>query len=217
MIGRLTAAGVLMAAQSAAFAEGHALAARAGALGLGIEYAYSVSERFTVRAGLNGSKISTDAEESGIAYDVDLVWDSVSIAFDLHPTKGALRLTGGILQNDNRLETLAQVAGNTTVGATTYTPTEIGTLRGEIRFDDTAPFAGLGWDWSRRKERFGMSLDLGVVSQGDPVAELTGEGGTLLGDPAFHADLEAEESELEDSLDDLDLVPYFTLGFVFRF
>jgi hypothetical protein len=61
-----------------------------------------------------------------------------------------------------------------------------------------------------------MSFDIGVVSQGAPRVSLTGTG-TLLGDPAFESDIAAEEAELTRSLDDLDLVPYMTLGFVFRF
>ena len=216
MIGRATVAGMLVLAQSAAFAEGHAVAAKAGALGLGVEYTFSLTERLAVRAGLNGSQIGTDAEESGIDYDIDLVWDSLSVAFDFHPTQGALRLTGGLLQNDNRLETVGLLSGNTTIGDATYTPAEIGTLSGTVKFDDTAPFAGLGWDWSRGKRRFGMSLDLGVVSQGAPSVDLQASG-TLFDDQSFQADIAAEEAELVDSLDDLDLVPYMSLGFVFRF
>jgi hypothetical protein len=216
MIGRATVAGMLVLAQSPAFAEGHAVAAKAGALGLGVEYTFSLTERLAVRAGLNGSRIGTDAEESGIDYDIDLVWDSLSVAFDFHPTQGALRLTGGLLQNDNRLETVGLLSGNTTIGDATYTPAEIGTLSGTVKFDDTAPFAGLGWDWSRGKRRFGMSLDFGIVSQGAPSVDLQASG-TLFDDQSFQADIAAEEAELVNSLDDLDLVPYMSLGFVFRF
>ena len=135
MIGKMAAVSVLVLGQSAAFAEGHAVAAKVGALGLGLEYSYQVSERFVVRAGVNGSQVGTDAEESGIDYDIDLVWDSLSVAFDFHPTRGPLRLTAGLLKNDNRLETTARLSGNTTIGDETYTPQEIGSLTGEVGFD----------------------------------------------------------------------------------
>jgi hypothetical protein len=62
-----------------------------------------------------------------------------------------------------------------------------------------------------------MSFDIGMLDQGDPVVTLTGNG-TLLGDPAFEQDINAEEAELQSSLDgDVDLVPYLSLGLVFRF
>lgn len=212
----LLLAGLWGAGQSAAWAEGHAVAAKAGALGLGLEYAYSISERVGLRVGLNGSEFGFDAEESGIEYDFDLVWDSLSVAVDFHPRGTALRLTGGVLRNDNRLEAVSRSAGNITVGDTTYTPAEIGTLTGRVGFDDTAPFVGVGWDWSKRKTGFGVSFDLGVLQQGSPQVSLTADG-TIVGDPVFASDVAAEERELSDSLEDFDLLPFATLGLVFRF
>jgi hypothetical protein len=77
-------------------------------------------------------------------------------------------------------------------------------------------FAGLGWDWSRDASLFGMSLDIGVVDQGDPVATLRGSG-TLLGNPSFEQDIRAEEIELAGEASDFDLVPFLSVGFQFRF
>lgn len=214
---RLIVLGALTGVGSAAHAEGqHALAAKAGFLGLGIEYTYQVNERLGVRAGLNGSKYGFDGVESGIRYDFDLIWDSMSLAVDFHPRRSPLRLTAGVLSNDNGLRAVSRPAGDIVVGATTYTPAEVGTLSAGIGFDSTAPFIGLGWDWSRNKRRFGVSFDLGVVDQGPPRLALVADG-ALLGDPMFEADIALEQAELQDSLDDLDLLPYATLGFVFRF
>jgi hypothetical protein len=88
-------------------------------------------------------------------------------------------------------------------------------LRGAVGFDSVAPFIGIGWDWSR-SNRFGIALDLGVLSQGSPTVSLSADG-SLLGDPMFLADLAAEEAELQDSLGDLDLMPFVNFGLVFRF
>ncbi|HLF09706.1 MAG TPA: hypothetical protein VJA26_00700 [Gammaproteobacteria bacterium] len=216
MIGRLAIVGILMVAHSAAFAEGQAVGVKAGALGLGVEYTYALNDRVSFRAGLNGSELGFDREESGIEYDFDLVWDSLSLTVDFHPLTTALRVSGGLLSNDNRLEGVSRPTGNITIGNMTYTPAQVGTLASLVSFDATAPFAGVGWDWSRDEGFFGMSFDIGVVSQGAPQVTLTGNG-TVAGDPSFQADIQAEAVELADSLDDFDLVPYLTLGFVFRF
>ena len=61
-----------------------------------------------------------------------------------------------------------------------------------------------------------MSFDLGVLDQGAPNVTLRATG-SLLGDPAFEQDLRDEEAQLRDSLGNLDLLPYMTVGFVFRF
>jgi hypothetical protein len=208
-------AGLLLLGQAYAHAEGHALALKAGALGIGVEYTHDFSERLALRAGLNGSRFGFDQEESGIDYDFDLVWDSIALTVDFHPLRSPFRLSVGVLDNDNRLEAVSRPTQEVTVGDTVYAPAEVGTLIGRAGFNSTAPFAGVGWDWSRAK-RFGVSLDLGIVDQGSPDVSLRGTG-QLLGNPSFQQDIEAEEAQLRDSLGDYDLAPYATIGFVFRF
>ena len=137
------------------------------------------------------------------------------MAVDFHPTSGPLRISGGLMKNDNGLSALSSISNDVTVGGTTYTPAEVGTITAAAGFDGTAPFFGVGWDWSKTK-RFGVALDLGIVSQGSPQVSLSADG-SLVGNPAFDADLAAEQAELQDALSDLDLIPFATFGVVFRF
>jgi hypothetical protein len=215
MLRRIALVSLLLPA-TGAWAEGHAIGVKVGALGLGAEYTYDFTDRVSFRGGVYGSQLGFDAEEAGIDYEFDFVWDSLAAGVDFHPLKSALRLSLGILKNDNGLKATSRPNGNVTIGNTTYTPAEVGTLEAAVRFDDTATFAGVGWDWSRDKRLFGMSFDLGWLDQGRPRATLRGTG-TLLGDPAFEQDIAAEERELADSVSDFDAVPYMSLGFLFRF
>ena len=187
----------LLAAHSAAHTQGHTLAAKAGCRSLGVAYTYALQDRIDLRVGFNGSSFGFDDEESGINYECDLNCDSPSVAVDFHPFTGLFRVTGGILSNDNGM------------GATSRTSRN-------IAFGRTAPFFGVGWDWSLKNSRFGLTFDLGVVSQSAP-REALGTEGTLLGDPLFESDIEAERIELQDSLDRLNLMPFATLGLVSRF
>jgi hypothetical protein len=201
----------------AAPADSQAVAARAGMLGLGVEYTYGLNDRIAIRAGLNGSQLGFDSTESGIEYAFDAVWDSFTVGVDVHPLKGPLRISVGWLRNDNALEARSRSAGDVTVGDHTYTPQEVGTLTAEVTFDRTTPFVGVGWDWSRKRaRRFGMSFDIGILSQGTPRVTLAANGG-LVSDPVFQDDIATERAELEDSLSGLDVLPFATLGFVFRF
>jgi len=193
----------------------NAVALRAGALGLGVEYSRSFGDRLAVRGGVYGANVGFDGEEGGIEYEFDLVWDSFSIGIDFHLGKGPFRLSGGYLANDNRVEAVSRPTGSEAIGNSSYTAAQIGTLNGLVTFDGSAAFAGLGWDWSRRG-RFGMSLDLGLVSQGSPVATLRATG-TAANNAGFQQDLRREEAQIEEDLEDLDLVPYLSLGFAFRF
>lgn len=198
-----------------AHAERHGVAAKAGMLGLGVEYTYSATDLLSFRVGLNGSKLGFDSEESGIDYEFDFVWESFSAAVDVHPLRGSWRVSAGVLRNDNRLDAVAQPNGTVTVGGQAYDPDDIGRLTGRAVFDDTAPFLSLGWDWSKRK-RFGVSFDLGVVEQGAPTVALAADG-PIASQPAFQDNVEQERLELQESLDDFDVLPFATLGVVFRF
>ena len=211
----LAALAASILAPAAVWADGHAVGLKVGALGFGAEYTHELTERIAVRGALYGAELGFDVEESGIDYDADVVWDSLSAGVDFHPLKSALRLSVGLLKNDNGLDLVSRPTNNITIGDDTYTPADVGSLLGSVRFDDTATMLGIGWDWSRDKRLFGMSLDLGVVDQGDPVVMLRGTG-PLLGDPQFQQDIDAEIADLEDELD-LDVVPFLTLGFQFRF
>jgi hypothetical protein len=193
----------------------NAVALQVGALGLGVEYSHSFGDRLALRGALYGSQTGFDGNEGDIDYEFDVIWDSLALGIDIHPGAGPFRLSGGYLRNDNRIEAVSAPTGIEEIGDSFYTPSQIGTLNGLVTFDDAALFAGLGWDWSR-DGGFGMSLDLGVVSQGDPFVDLQATG-TAASAPAFQQDLAAEEEEIRAELEDLDVVPYLTLGFVFRF
>jgi hypothetical protein len=201
---------------TAAWAGDNAIGIKAGALGLGVEYTRNLSDRWAIRGGINGSQLSFDGDESGINYQFDFVWDSLAVGVDLHPFKSPFRLSAGILHNNNGLNGDSRPTSSVTIGDTSYTPAQVGVLRTTVGFKRTAPFLGLGWDWSRKKRHFGMSLDIGVLDQGSPRVTLRGSG-TLLGDPAFQQDIADEQAQLRDSLSDLDMLPYVTVGFVIRF
>ncbi len=198
-----------------AVAQFHAVSAKIGVLGLGLEYTYSFTDRWSVRGGPYGSTYSVDQSEAGIDYEVDITWDSVSLALDFHPTTGAFRLTAGVVQNNNGALAQSSSSQDVTVGGVTYTPAEVGTLRADIGFEEDASFVSLGWDWSRNR-RFGIALEIGLLNQGVPLVSLSANG-ALIGDPAFQADLAAEEAELRDALSDADIFPFATLGVIFRF
>ena len=168
-----------------------------------------------MRGGIYGSQIGFDVEESDIAYEVDVVWDSLVAGVDFHPLKTALRLSGGFIKNDNRLELLSRPTAHIRLAIRRTRPRRSVRWKAVFASMIRRRLLGLGWDWSRDKSLFGMSLDLGIVDQGDPTVFLRGSG-TLLGNPSFEQDIAAESTQLEDEAD-VDIVPFFTVGFQFRF
>ncbi len=67
-------------------------------------------------------------------------------------------------------------------------------------------------------DRLGLSLDFGVLWQGEPTVTMTSDGAlALINDPGFMQDLEDERLELEDELKDLKAYPVISIGFTFNF
>jgi hypothetical protein len=205
----------LMLYGTSALAEDHAIGARMGLLGIGVEYSYSINERLIVRGGLNGSGLDFDETESGIDYAFDLDFDSMAIGVDFHPFTGAFRVSGGLLKNDNTLTAVGQLSSSVTIGDDTYDPDDVGRLTGSVGFDSTAPYLAVGWDFLHDM-KVGLSFELGLVKQGAPVVRLSASG-PIASDPAFMDDIETERRELESDLDDLDIYPFAMLGLVVRF
>jgi len=190
---------------------------KVGTLGVGVEGEYSINEYFGARLGANYFKYSYSGDTEDVNYDFDLALKTVSALVDYHPFEGSFRISTGLYYNGNKLDAVATAATSYDINGTTYTPTELGTLNGEVDFKKVAPYLGLGWDTSFGKESgFGFYCDLGAVFQGSPDAKLTANG-TKSNDPLFLKDLAAEEAELQDKVDKFKIYPVVALGVSYRF
>lgn len=209
-------AGACAVVMGAAHAAGFALGAKAGTLGLGVEATAGLSERVNLRFGVNNYTYSFDETTSGIRYDADLKLQSGALLLDWHPFGGVFRLSAGYMRNKNALDLKATPTQNQTIGDQEYTPAQIGTLVGNVKFKKSAPYAGIGWGNAANGRGLGFSAEVGAIFQGAPEVTLRGDGG-LAGDPAFEADLRREEQEAEDDLEDFKIYPVVSFGLSYRF
>ena len=92
------------------------------------------------------------------------------------------------------------------IGSTVYTPEEIGTLKGNLDYDDVAPYVGLGYGRAFGKEaQWVFSFDIGVLFQTFDVS--LSVDGLLSQDPEFQSDLKQEEDDVDDELDIIKVYP----------
>jgi hypothetical protein len=195
-----------------------ALSTKAGTLGFGLEGIARINSRLNAKVGANGFQFGYDTTESGIEYDLDFELLSFTALLDWFPfAVGGFRITGGLLANQNNVDLEAKLAGTYEIGDNTYTAAEVGTLKGELDFEEVAPYVGIGWgnpfheegDWS-------VAVDLGVVFQGAPNINLSVDG-TLANDAGFLINLTREEENLENALNEFEFYPVVSLGFAYRF
>ena len=136
---------VLLCQPAAAEKGGVSLGVNAGTLGIGDDITIGLAPKANIRSKANGFKYKYDSTQDGIAYKFDLGLLSALSVLDLHPTEGGFRLSGGLMLNKNKIDADAHPSSSYTIGSTTYTPAEVGTMTGKLDFKTIAPYVGLGW------------------------------------------------------------------------
>lgn len=185
---------------------------KAGTLGLGGDFAAQVIPMLGLRATLNQYDFSEGFDKSGIHYDGTLKVGGYGALADFYPTKGKFHLTAGLLSNRNKVDLVTKPDADLTIGDNTYTPQQVGTLTGEMKFRSTVPYFGLGYgNPARGPHRVGFVFDIGVEPQGSPKASLTSSAGQVL-----QSDLDKEAAKIEDDTKNFKLWPVLALGISIR-
>ena len=213
---RHTASAVALLALSTAAQADFGIGVKAGTLGVGVEGRWEPLPWIDLRLGANRYDFEDDGTQAGIPYDATLALDNYYLTGNLRVPANPLRFTVGAFGNGNEIELRSRDDGGSfNVGGDTYTAAEIGTLTSVTRFNDIAPYIGVGFDFELFGKA-GLNLDFGVLWQGDPDVTLESDG-QAANLPAFQDSLESERRELESDMSDFKAWPVISLGFVYNF
>jgi hypothetical protein len=211
-------------------------------LGAGVSVGIPVGKRFNLRAAYHGLTYDLDDiedDETGATYTGELDLGSAGVFFDMHPFKGAFRLTVGLASNSNQIN-LSGVASPGAVYEVSDCRYESDTVNdplridGSVGFSGTAPYVGIGWGGNMNAEPgFFMTFDIGVLLSGQPETSLRGrgsarniEGDAACGDGAFHDvsgyqpfqdAIGAAEADVDEETKDFEYWPNLALGIGWRF
>lgn len=185
-----------------------------GSLGVGGDLSVGLTPRLEARGGLNYFKVSlTNKSISDVAYDVSAKWVSGAVGVDLY-LAGPLRMSGALLWNGNQLTIDANPTVSVTIGDTTYTATDVGTINGKIDFKKVAPYVGIGL---AGRGKVSLVLQAGIVLQGAPrvsytaTTSLTGAAKTR-----FDQEVQQEVAKIQDDLSFFKYYPHVALGLAIR-
>jgi hypothetical protein len=191
---------------------------KASTVGVGGEVAWKINHYFVVRGGANWIGFGTDRKIDQIDYDFDLEFLNGSAFVDVHPFQNGFRITGGAFIGTNKVDLKATPDEPIEIGDITFTPAEIGTLKGKVDLNTFAPYAGFGWvSGHKKRSGFQFYVDLGVKFGGDPNVKLTSVDGLLSSDPTLLNEIDEEIKKIEDDLELLGFYPVIQLGFTYRF
>lgn len=191
---------------------------KAGTLGVGGEATLGILPGLNARTGYNAFNYDGTTTKDNISYNYRLRLGSLPLLVDLHPIPASsFRISAGVIINNNKIDATGKPQGSYTIGGTTYTAAEVGTLTGKIGFNTTSPYAGIGWGNAVAKGLpLTICIDAGVMFQGTPKVSLAANG-TLASDATFKANLAKEEGTIRDSTDNLKYYPVVSLGLAYRF
>ena len=203
-----------------AAAEGIGLTAKVGLLGYGAELSAPISESWNGRVGLNRFTRSMSTTESDVDYDAKFKLQTFSALADWHPFQGGFRMSLGLMYNQNQFD----MVGKPTAGSTyefdgvEYTAAEVGTLKGKLSFDKTAPYIGIGWGNAVAKDTsVNFSFDLGALYQGKPKLGLSASGTACAPGTACGDSLARERADAESEMSNYKWYPVISIGLSYQF
>ena len=194
------------------------LAAKIGTLGPGLEATIGITEWLNLRAGGYYFRVRHGGTVRDVEFDFDVKLASVPLLADWHPFENEFRISGGVVYNRNMADLDGTPNKITTIGDNDYTPEEIGELSGSVRFNNWAPYIGLGYGNAvlDADKTWGFVFDIGIMWQGSPSVALSANG-TKAGDSTFQQDLAMEESDIQDDADVFRIYPVLSFGISYQF
>lgn len=194
---------------------------RAGTTGIGGDVAFELVPTLSARFGYSWLNFNTSVDSTDTNYDAKAKLSNGNLFLDWAPLGPFFRVTGGLVLNANKVDVTAQATGGTfTLGGTTYSAADVGTLTGTVKSGNSAaPYLGIGYG---RVAGAGVNFyaDLGVMFQGTPKASLAATCGPAT--PAalcsqIQASTALEAVDLQDSIKNFKYYPVASIGVTIGF
>jgi hypothetical protein len=192
--------------------------AQAGTLGLlGVDAGYRLSPNFNARVGINTVGTGLSYSNSGVNYQGNWQPTNVHLLGDYFPFGGnSLRLTGGFVAQNNRINGTAQSSGgNINLNGVDVPAADAGTISADGGFGSSiAPYLGIGYG-SPISPGISFNADLGVMFPGSPSVKLSRSGGIASTD--IDNQLAQQEQRTNNDLKGFNAYPFLSIGFSYAF
>jgi hypothetical protein len=110
-----------------------------GTLGIGVNLNKSITSQLGARLGVNFGSVGANQSNSGVDYNANLDLGSAQLLADFYPFGGGLRLTGGLMYQNNRLSVTSKPTNSNsyTINNTQYSAADVGALKGEFQYGNS--------------------------------------------------------------------------------
>jgi hypothetical protein len=204
-------------------AEGLGVYINGGTTGFGLGIAGALSENVTGRLGFDTWKRTLTKNDANGNYSLDLKLQTVNVLADWYPFGGAFRTTFGLVANGNKATLAANAVGGTyTFNGATYAASDVGSYTGEMKFNSTAPYLGIGWgNPVAQGKSWGFVTDVGVLFQGSPKISSTVTCGAAIAGTAacttLQNDVATSTTQLQNDTKNYKYWPVISIGLSYNF
>jgi hypothetical protein len=190
---------------------------------IGVDAGYKFSPNLHTRLGINAVGFGYNYSSQGIDYNASFSPTNVHLLGDYFPFGGGLRLTGGLIFQNNRFNGSAKSnsSNQINVNGTNYDASQIGTVETSGKFGNTvAPYLGIGFG-TPISSGFGFNIDAGVMFAGSPTVSLSANNISSSVPGAvqnqFRSDLAAQEQKTNADIKGFNVYPVVSIGFSYAF
>lgn len=177
-------------------AQGLAIGARVGTLGLGGEAAFGLSDVFVLRGGYGVFPWEYEDTFDGQDYTVTMPSSIWSAGIDIYLGGGPIRLMGGVMGRTDDVVMTSKWTDFVEIGGVEYNVP--GTMTGVLIQDAVAPFAGIGFG-KHTDGGFGFFLDVGAAFSGNAEVDMSVTG-PIASVPGIEDSLQAEADRVAEDI-----------------
>lgn len=202
---------------------GAALTADLGTTGAGFHLVVPMETTLNGRFGANYFKHDFERRSGLVDYKLDGKLATFDLLFDWYVIpQSSFRLTGGLVYNGSRFqaEGVPAANGSFAFNGTTYSTTDVGSLKGEVKFRRAAPYIGIGWGNALTpNKRWNFHTDIGAFWQGKARVNLIAVGCTTSNTVCrqLASDVNVEELRLQEEASDFQVYPVLRASISYSF
>ncbi len=202
-------------------ADAWAIGAKVSTLGVGFEVSRMFGDAFALRGVFNGYRTGLRENVNDVDYKGKLDLKSAGLIADWHPLGTGFRVSAGLLVNRSELRIDARPNSRTfELAGKTYDASDVGAAEGDAHVNSVSPYLGVGFGGALGGDaKFGVSLDLGVMFQGEPKFDMNVTCGASV--PVRQCarltnDIEEERQQFEHDTKKLSYYPLLSVGITMR-
>jgi hypothetical protein len=190
---------------------------------IGADVGYKFNPNLHARLGVNAIGFGTNYGSQGIDYNANFNPTNIHLLGDYFPFGGGLRLTGGLVLQNNGISATGKPngAGQVVINNNPYNATDLGTLEAEGSFSNSiAPYLGIGFG-TPISPGLGFNIDAGVMFAGSPTVKLRANNISPLVPIAtqnqIRQDLAAQEQRTNNDISGFSVFPVISIGVSYTF